>query len=132
MSNKEYSKEQIELLKTNKFVKDCTLKYITFTDEFKIEVMKLDNKWVYFRDIFRHFWFPEFIITSNIPKQNLKNWRRNIKADWLPWLLSSKKWRKKWKKIDLESMPLEERIKYLEIENTYLKELHKVAYWHYP
>lgn len=44
MSNKEYSKEQIELLKTNKFVKDCTLKYITFTDEFKIEVMKLDNK----------------------------------------------------------------------------------------
>ena len=41
MSNKEYNKEQIELLKTNKYVKDCTAKYITFTDEIKIEALKL-------------------------------------------------------------------------------------------
>ena len=44
MSKKEYNKEQIELLKTNKYVNDCTSKYITFTDEFKIEALNLDDK----------------------------------------------------------------------------------------
>jgi hypothetical protein len=44
MSKNEYDKEQIGLLKTNKYVKDCSPKYITFTDELKIEALKLDGK----------------------------------------------------------------------------------------
>lgn len=132
MSNKEYNKVQIELLKTNKYVKGCTSKYITFTDEIKIEAMKLCNKWMYFRDIFKHFWFPDFIINSDVPKNAIKGWKRRIKINWLSWLIQTKKWRKKKEKIDISNMTQEEKIKYLETENAYLKELHKVAYWHYP
>jgi hypothetical protein len=44
MSNKEYSKEQIELLKSNNYIKDCSSKYITFSNTFKIEALKLDKK----------------------------------------------------------------------------------------
>ena len=36
MAEIKYSATQIEELKQNKYVKDCTEKYITFTDEFKI------------------------------------------------------------------------------------------------
>jgi len=132
MSNKEYSKEQIEILKANKYIKSCSSKYITFTDELKIEALKLDNKWVYFRDIFRHFWFPDFIINSEVPRNVIKEWKKKLKNKWLSWLVDTKKWRKKKEKIDISKMTQEEKIEYLETENAYLKELHKVVYWHYP
>lgn len=132
MSKKDYNKEQIDLLKANKYVKDCTSKYITFIDELKTEALKLDNKWVYFRDIFRHFWFPDFIVDSDVPKQILKNWRYNMRKKWLLWLVSTKKWRKKWEEINISKMTQEEKIIFLETENAYLKELYKTTYWHYP
>jgi len=132
MSNKEYSKEQIEILKANKYIKNCSSKYITFTDEIKIEALKLDNKWVYFRDIFRHFWFPDFIVDSEVPRHRLKNWRKNMKTKWLQWLVGTKKWRKKWENIDISKMTQEEKIEYLETKTAYLEELHKSIYWHYP
>jgi hypothetical protein len=40
MAGIKYNIKQIEELKNNKYVKDCTQKYITFTDEFKIKVLK--------------------------------------------------------------------------------------------
>jgi hypothetical protein len=92
----------------------------------------LDKKWVYFRDIFRHFWFPDFIVDSEVPKQTLKNWRNNMKTNWLSWLIGKRKWRPKKEKVDISKMTPEEKILFLETENAYLKELHKEAYWHYP
>jgi hypothetical protein len=45
MSKSDYSPEQIMLLKANlQYIKDCSSKYITFTDECKIEALKLDEK----------------------------------------------------------------------------------------
>jgi len=131
MSNKEYNKEQIELLKSNKYVKGCTSKYITFTDEIKIEALKLDKDWVYFKDIFRYFSFPDFVTESLVPKQSLKSWRHRFKNKWLSWLTWIK-WRKKWEKIDISKMSKDDYIKYLETKTAYLEELHKSAYWHYP
>ena len=132
MSKKAYTREEIEILKANKYVRNCSSKYITFTDELKTEALKLDNKWVYFRDIFKYFWFPEFIVNSEIPRNSLKDWRHRIKTKWLTWLVNTKKWRKKQEKIDISKMTQEEKIKYLETENAYLKELYKTTYWHYP
>jgi hypothetical protein len=40
MAGIKYNNEQIRELKGNRYVKDCTEKYITFTDEFKIKVLK--------------------------------------------------------------------------------------------
>jgi hypothetical protein len=44
MAEIKYNNEQIKELKMNKYIKDCTDKYLTFTDEFKIKVIKLDAK----------------------------------------------------------------------------------------
>jgi len=44
MAEIKYNKNQIKELKMNKYVKDCTEKYITFTDDFKMKVIKLDAK----------------------------------------------------------------------------------------
>jgi hypothetical protein len=43
MSNKGYNKEQIQELLNVKYVKSCTSKYISFTDEFKIKALELDK-----------------------------------------------------------------------------------------
>jgi len=132
MSKKAYTWEEIEIIKENKYVKNCTSKYITFTDEIKLEALKLYDKWLYFRDIFRQFWFPDFIISSEVPRQALKDWRKRIKIKWLSWLIGTKKWRKKWEKIDISKMSKDEYIEYLETKTAFLEELHKTKYWHYP
>jgi len=132
MSKKLYTQEEIGILKTNKYVKNCSKKYITFTDEIKIKALKLYDKWIFPRDIFRNLWFPEFIINSEVPRNAIKDWRRRIKNKWLLWLVNTKKWRIKKEKVDISKMTQEEKIIFLETENAYLKELHKVAYWHYP
>jgi hypothetical protein len=113
-------------------VKNCSPKYITFTDAFKLKALELDSKWVYHRKIFEDFGFPEYIYRSKIPKNSLCNWRHKLKNKWLSWLVQTKKWRKKKEKIDIALMSLEEQNEHLRIENAYLKELHKTVYWHYP
>lgn len=108
MAEIKYSKEQIEELLNNKYVKDCTSKYISFTDEFKIKVLELDNKWIYHRKIFEDFWFPEYIFKSNVVNRSLWNWRHKLKNKWLYGLVKNKKWRKKKENIDISKMDLSE------------------------
>ena len=132
MSKIEYTEEQIKELLNNPYIKDCSSKYITFTDEFKIKALELDSNWVYHRKIFEDFWFPEYIFNSNIVPQSLWNWRYKLKNKWLSWLIKTKKWRKKKEKIDISKMTKEEYIEYLEAKTAYLEELHKTAYWYYP
>jgi len=132
MSKQLYSKEQMKELLNNKYVKSCTSKYITFTDEFKIKALELDKKYINHRRIFKDFWFPEYIIESEIPCQSMKNWRRKIKNKWLTWLVWTKKWRKKKERINVSKMTLEEQNDYLKTKVAYLEELHKSVYWHYP
>jgi len=43
-----YNESQIKELNANKYVKNCSEKYITFTLECKIEVLKQLEKWIYF------------------------------------------------------------------------------------
>lgn len=74
-----YTPEQIGILKENKYIKDCSPKYITFTDQCKIEALELDKDGWYFRDIFRHLGFPEFFVDSIISKQTIKNWRHALR-----------------------------------------------------
>lgn len=132
MAGIKYSNEQIEELLNNKYVKDCTSKYITFTDKFKTEVLALDNKWIYHREIFKSFWFPEYIVKSNVVERSLWNWRHKFKNKWLYGLIDTKKWRKKNENIDFTKMLPEEKIKYLETENAFLKEMYKLKHWKYP
>ena len=125
-----YTVEQIQLLQSNKFVKACTERYITFTDDCKIQALKLDGERWYFRDIFRYFWFPEFLITSNVPKKTLSNWKHAMKTKWLINMIDQKKWRKK--KIDISKLTKDEYIQYLEARTEYLEELHRRTAGRYP
>jgi len=132
MSKREYTKEQIKELLNNPYVKDCSIKYITFTDDFKVKALELDAQWIYHRQIFKDFWFPEYIVSSKIVNQSLWNWRHKLKIKWLHWLINTQKWRKKKEKTDVSKMTLKEEIEYFKIENAFLKEMYKLKHWKYP
>lgn len=136
MSKKQYSIGQIKELLMNINVKDCSTKYITFTDEFKIKALELDRKWHYHRTIFKDFWFPEYICSSEVPKDSLGNWRFKLKNKWLSWLIKTKKWRKNKENInsaDISRMTLIEQNEFLKAENAFLKEIGKLfEKWAYP
>ena len=127
-----YTAEQIQLLQSNQYVKACTEKYITFTDNCKIQALKLDSERWYFRDIFRYFWFPEFLITSSVPKKAMWNWKHAMKTKWIGNMIGQKKGRKRKEKIDISQMSKDEYIKYLEAKTAYLEEIQKMMYWNDP
>lgn len=128
MAEIKYTNQQTEELLKNKYVKSCTNKNISFTKECKIEVIKQSNNWIFYKDIFKNFWFPEYIINSEIPRNSLNRWKKNIKK----WELELKNWRPKKEKVDFNNMTLEQENEYLRAENAYLKELKKLLDWNYP
>ena len=132
MSKIIYTEFQIIEIEANKYVEKCTPKQIRFTNEFKIELLKLGDKWLFYREIFDILWFPEYVTKSNVPWRTYTRYKNIKKIDWLIWLILTKKWRPTKEKIDISKMTLEEKNIYLETENAYLKELHKTAYGHYP
>jgi len=132
MSKTIYNEIQIKEIEANKYVEKCTTKQIRFTNECKIEVLKLADKWIFYREIFNKLWFPEYVVNSKIPWISYTRWKNIKKKKWLIWLIWTKKGRPSKEKIDITKMSSEEKIEYLETENAYLKELHKTAYWHYP
>lgn len=127
-----YTESQIKEIESNKYVEKCTTKQIRFTNEFKVELMKLSDKWLFYREIFDILWFPEYVTKSKVPERTYTRYKNIKKTNWLIWLIWTKKWRPTKEKIDISKMTLEEKNIYLEVENAYLKELHKTAYWHYP
>ncbi len=132
MAKIKYTAEQIKELKKNKYVKDCTEKYITFTDEFKMKVLKWVDKWEYHRQIFYDCGFPDYIWATDLVPRIVGNWKYKMKTKWLEWIIWTKKWRKKWEKIDISKMTKEEEITYLKTKVDYLNELYKQAHGHYP
>lgn len=70
-----YTELQRNTLKTNKYVKNCTEKHVVFTKSFKYEAIKLHKKMIP-KEIFRIFWFPEYIISWDIPKNSIARWEK--------------------------------------------------------
>lgn len=132
MSKIEYSESQRLELEKNIYVEKCTAKQIRFTSEFKTELIKQSKKRIFYRDIFRNLWFPEYIVSSKVPERTYKRYTEIVKKYWILWLISAKKWRPKKEKIEPENMTPEEKIIYLETKVAYLEEKHKEIYWHYP
>lgn len=128
MAKQYYTDIQVQELSNNKYVEKCSKKYITFTKDCKIEFLKLSQERIFYRDIFKILWFPDYIVQSKIPERSYNRWKRNLQN----WILESKKGRKKKEKTDISKMTLEEQNEYLRAEVAYLKELHKQIYWHYP
>ena len=127
-----YTDSQIKEIETNKYVEKCTTKQIRFTNEFKIELLTLSDKWLFYREIFDMLWFPEYVTKSNVPWRTYTRYKNIKKSNWLIWLIWTKKWRPTKEKVDMKKMNIKEQNEYLQAEVAYLKELHKTAYWHYP
>lgn len=121
MAEVKYNSEQIAELLANKYVKSCTSKNISFTKECKIEVIKQWKKWIFYREIFKNLWFPEYIINSKIPERSYNRWKRNNKK----WEIEMKKWRPKKEKIDFNNMTLEQENEYLKAKLAYYQEIKK-------
>lgn len=132
MTKINYTEFQIKEIEANKYVEKCTKKQIRFTNEFKVELMKLSDKWLFYREIFDILWFPEYVTTSKVPERTYTRYKNIKKTNWLIWLIWTKKWRPTKEKVDITKMTLTEQNEYLQTEVAYLKELHKTAYWHYP
>ena len=128
MAEIKYSEEQIKELLNNKYVKSCTNKNITFTKECKIEVVKEWKKWIFYREIFKNLWFPEYIINSKIPERSYNRWKNNDKR----WVIELKKWRHKKEKIDFNNMTLEQENEYLKAKLALVEELKNLNNWKYP
>ena len=129
MTEIKYNKEQIKEIKSNFSVKNCTEKHIVFTKKFKLDAVKLAKEYISAKNIFKQFWFPEYLINSDIPSSSIARWKTLAKK----WIVEEKKWRpKKEENLDYSKMNIKEQNEYLRTENLYLKELHKQIYWEYP
>ena len=121
MAGIKYTQAQIKELKANKYVKNVTQKSITFSLECKIEVLKLNKKWLFYKEIFKKLWFPEYIINSKIPQRSFHRW--NYKNN--NWLIEDKKWRPKVEKIDFNNLTKDQYIEYLETKLEFYEEMKK-------
>lgn len=117
MTKTHYTMKQRTELKKNKYVKNCTNRYIIFTKEFKLLALEQHQQHIFSKDIFRAAWFPDYVIASEVPKSALKRRRKKQSA---LWVVEEKKGRVTKKTIDFNNMTLEE-------ENQYLKT--KLAYY---
>lgn len=116
-----YTREQIEELLKNKYVKSCTNKNVNFTLECKEKALELWNKGIFTKDIFKQLWFPSYIWNSKIPTVSLNRWRKNNEK----WNIELKKWRPKKEKIDFNNMTLEQENEYLKAKLVYYEEIKK-------
>lgn len=127
-----YTDSQRQEIERNQYVEKCTSKQIRFTNECKIEVLKLADQWFFYRDIFKSFGFPEYVVNSKVPERSYTRWKNIKKTSGLVWLIWAKKWRPVKEKIDMTKMNKDEQVEYLKTKVAYLEELHKSAYWNYP
>jgi len=127
-----YTESQIKEIQVNKYVEKCRTKQIRFTNECKVEVLKMADKWLFYREIFDILWFPEYVIFSKVPGISYTRWKNIRNKNGLIWLIWTKKWRPIKEKTDISKMTLKEQNEYFKTKVAYLEELHKTAYWHYP
>lgn len=109
MWKNKYTRYQIQEIKANKYVNNCTEKHIVFKKIFKLEAVKLHKEMIP-KEIFKKFLFPDYVINSEIPQNALARWERNISNKWQ---IEEKKWRQAKEKIDFDNMTLAQENEYL-------------------
>lgn len=123
-----YTELQRNELKANKYVKNCTEKHVVFKRCFKNKAVNLHKEMIP-KDIFRKFWFPDYIINSEIPKNSVARWEKNINDKWV---IEENKWRKIKKYINISEMNKDEYIEYLEAKLALTEELKNIDLGEYP
>ena len=120
MSKKFFSKEEIEILKKNVYVKNVSEKGITYTDECRREYINLITSGCTKKEAFTKMGFDVNILGFDRVDSFHKRMKRNLKNNKsINDERTTNSGRKK--KIDLDAMTNEDQIEYLKHENLMLK-----------
>lgn len=128
MSKKLFTNEEVELLSKNKYIKNITIKGITYTEEFKKIFISENINGKLPRQIFEECGFDVDILGMHRIHSASKRWRKSYKEDGIIGLSDTRKLnsgRPRTKDLSLEEKyaRLEAKLKLLKVENELLKKL---------
>ncbi len=130
MTKKKYSQKQIKELLRHPYIKNCAGTNITFSNDMKYESVVLWKSWLTWKEVFKKYKFPKYIINSNIPTKCLSRWNKTINERWKDWFNISKRWKKAdYNKLNIENMSKYEIYDYFKIKMKYLEEEIKLLKW---
>lgn len=128
MSKRTFSKEEIETLRKNRYVKRVSEKAITYTDEFKHQAIEQSEKGLMSTAIFDRAGFELTIIGRKRAQNSLNRWKRSYKDSGVMGLRD--------RRTDNSGRPLERELsleeqlerekakrKFLEVQLEFLKKL---------
>nr|WP_246451817.1 IS3 family transposase [Alkalicella caledoniensis] len=119
MSKKIFTNEEVDILSKNPYVKNVSIKGITYTDEFKRIFIIEYQKAKYPKEIFESCGFNIEVLGSNRISSAANRWCKGFKKDGLNGLTDTRKGNS-GRPSDKE-ISLEEKYKRLEAENNLLK-----------
>ena len=131
MSKKLFTKEEIEILDNNIFVKKISAKGITYSDEFKKLFIAENEKGKLPRQIFEECGFDIDIIGMNRIKASANRWRTTYRKSGVSQLQDTRKFntgRPSERNLSIEEKydKLQAKIKLLQAENELLKKLEQL------
>ena len=124
-----FSNDEIEALKKNPFVLECSEKWIAYTFDFKKYALEEYSRGVSTREIWRRAGFDIRRWNHDYPKDCLKRWRKMVKKNGLESLTRMQgvgaTGRPKTKGVTEADRikRLELQVRYLEAENAFLAQL---------
>lgn len=128
MSKKDFTKNEIKRLSSNKYVRSVSSKSITYTDEFKHIFIAEKEKGRFARDIFEGCGFDVEVLGTERVKSASKRWQKAYNQDGLMGLRDTRaenSGRTKEKELSMEekNARLEAQINLLKGENELLKKI---------
>lgn len=120
MSKRIFTKEQIETLKSNPNVKNCSERSISYSNDFKTKAVKQYEEGMIPKEIFKIAGFDWKIIGKDTPKECLRGWNRIYRQKGIIGLQIENRGRSGGRKKKKEIIE-KDRIKRLEAEVAYLK-----------
>lgn len=128
MSKRTFSKEEIETLRKNKYVKRVSEKGITYTDEFKHQAIEQSEKGLMSTEIFEQAGFNLSIIGRKRAQDSLDRWKRAYQDTGVMGLRDRRKentGRPLERELSLEEKLEREKAKrkFLEVQLEFLKKL---------
>lgn len=126
MSNRIFTLEEQEILRSNPNIKSCTSKHISFTPDFKLHVVKEYKSGKQPREIFLESNLPIKIIGLNSFSRSIERWRDILNNNDSSVFNNERRGRKKEAKVqeDYKELPLEQQVVFLETKIAFLNEAH--------
>lgn len=119
MSNKLFTKEDLEILSKNKYVKNVSMKAITYTDEFKSIFIAENEKGKFPREIFEECGFDINILGIERVKSSGKRWRAAYRKNGVCGLTDTRKLNSG--RSSEKELSIEEKYERLKAQNNLLK-----------